>query len=193
MRNILLISLFALGFSSAVHAQDFGLTAGLSVSGASSKTGSTNSLPDGSSTNSVFGFRAGGVMSIPLADQFLFRSGLIFSQRHVEVKLPDSLGGNKATINYDYIDIPLLAQFNFNENFGVFGGLVAAANVNHSSAATGYDVSGTKTLYPLVQIGVNATFQNQFGVEAYYEYGIGDISDVNKNFSVIGANFIYWL
>jgi hypothetical protein len=32
-----------------------------------------------------------------------------------------------------------------------------------------------------------------YGIEAYYEMGLGDIYDGAKNYSVFGANFIYWL
>ena len=189
MRILLLSLAAALSFSTAAFAQDFGLMAGVLDSNATVITSGTNSLPSGTSSSGVFGFRAGGVMSIPLTDQFLFRSGLIFTQRHVEV----TNSGVNATLDFDYIDIPVLGQFNITENFGVFGGLIAAASVNHSGTAENQTVTGTKALYPLIQVGINGTFQNMFGVEAYYEMGLGDISDQVKNFGVFGANFIYWL
>lgn len=191
MRKLALLFMTALGLASiSAHGQDFGLTAGVLDSNASAKSGTTaGSL----STSGDFGFRAGGVVSVPLTDQLLFRSGLIFTQRHFDIK---NAAGTSATLDFDYIDIPILAQYNFTENFGAFGGLIASANVNHSGGGVGtigFDVTGTKGLYPLLQVGVNGTFQNMFGVEAYYEYGLGDICDYAKNFSVFGLNFIYWL
>jgi hypothetical protein len=175
----------------SAQAQDYGLTAGLSQSNASASGNLSNA---NYSNSGEFGFRAGGVASFPLMDNLKFRTGLIYAQRHFTLKhdSPDV----KITFNNDYLDIPVLAQYNFNEVFGLFGGIVAAVNVNKSVSSnvtvTNAD-SGTKNLLPILQLGINATFDNMYGVEAYYEFGLGDISDNAKNFNVFGANFIYWL
>jgi hypothetical protein len=193
VRSIIFGSLIALTMGASAYAQDFGITAGLSESNASVSGNNLN----GYSNSGEFGFRLGGVASFSLTDDLKFRTGLIYSQRHFDLK--SSSPDVKLVHNFDYIDIPVLAQYNFNENFGVFGGLVAAINVNNNVSASGsglagsYDVTGTKGLYPIVQLGVNATFDNMYGAEAYYEFGLGDIYDNAKNYSVFGANFIYWL
>lgn len=182
---------FALLLGASAHAQDFGLTFGLSGSKASAKNSGV------SSGDTEFGFRLGGVAAFPLSDQLKFRTGVLYTQRHFDLKVDGT--DVKATDKFDYIDIPFLAQFNFNENFGVFGGIVAAININDSIDLSGGGGSltgtaiGTKGLYPLIQIGVNGTFDNMYGIEAYYEMGLGDIYDGAKNYSVFGANFIYWL
>ena len=180
MRSLIFGSLLALVVGASAQAQDYGLTAGFSQSNATA-SGS------GVSTTGEFGFRAGGVAAFPLVDNLKFRTGLIFAQRHFDV----TVAGNKATARFDYLDIPVLVQYNFNDMMGVFGGLVAAVNVNHNIDSG--SITGSKGLYPLVQAGFNATFDNMYGIEIYYEYGLGEFADNLKNFSVFGANFIYWL
>lgn len=191
MRSFIIGSLLALTVGASAFAQDYGLTAGLSQSNASVSGNNLN----GYSNSGEFGFRLGGVASFPLTDGLKFRTGLIYSQRHFDLK--NSSPDIKIVHNFDYIDIPVLVQFNFNDTIGIFGGIIAAVNVNHNVSTSGvsgtYDVTGTKGLLPIIQLGVNATFDNMYGVEAYYEMGLGDIYDNAKNYSVFGANFIYWL
>ena len=190
MRNVIIGSLFALALGASAHAQDFGITAGLSGSNATAKV-------SGQSAGSTqFGFRAGGVASFPLTDSLKFRTGVMYSQRHFVLS---DTAGNSATASFEYIDVPVLAQYNFNDSFGIFGGIIAAINVNNSVNTSNFvgggtsSATGTNGFYPLVQVGVNGTFDNMYGVEAYYEMGMGSIYDGAKNYSVFGANFIYWL
>lgn len=180
MRTLIFGSLMALMLGASAHAQDYGLTAGFSESNATAGQ-------SGYSTTGEFGFRAGGVAAFPLVDGLKFRTGLIFAQRHFDL----TVSGNKATARFDYLDVPVLVQYNFNDTIGVFGGLIAGINVNHNIDSG--TVTGSKGLYPLVQGGFNATFDNMYGIEIYYEYGLGEFADNLKNFSVFGANFIYWL
>lgn len=186
MRNFIFI-LGVLLTGSVAQAQDFGIILGVQESNATASNA-------GWSTSGEFGFKIGGVVSAPLADKVNFRSGIVYTQRHFDLK--DS-AGDKLVNSFDYIDVPALVQYNFTENFGIFGGLMVAFNVNDSVSSSNSSLSttvtGNKSLIPLVQIGFNGTFNNQYGVEAYYEQGLGDIYDGAKNFSVFGANFIYWL
>jgi hypothetical protein len=185
MKSILATAMMVLALGSVAEAQDFGLTAGFSQSTADSKI-------SGITTGGVFGFRLGGVVAVPLTETLKFRSGLIYAQRHITT----SSGLVKNTVSMDYLDVPVLAQYNFNETFGIFGGLIAAFNTNHQgvqNSLTGQNIQNPTSLIPLLQVGINGTFQDQFGVEAYYERGVGDIYDGAKNYSVFGANFIYWL
>lgn len=184
MRHLIFGSLLALVVGATAHAQDFGIIAGLSESNATASQ-------SGFSSSGEFVFRVGGVASFSLMDNLKFRTGLIYSQRHFDLK---DGSGNKSTDKFDYLDVPVLAQYNFNDMVGIFGGLIAAVNVNHSiDSNSGAVATGTKGLYPLLQAGFNVTFDNMYGVEIYYEAGLGDIYDGAKNFSVFGANFIYWL
>jgi hypothetical protein len=181
---------------SVAYSQDFGVIAGFHQTNAS---GTSVNGVDASITGK-FNFRIGGAVSVPLADQVAFRSGLVYTQRHFDSDF-SAAGVPLATgsLKFDYIDVPALVQFNFNENVGIFGGLVAAFNVgkdcslsNGQSCSANNIDTGVNSLIPLLMVGVNGTFQNQFGIEAYYERGMGKIYDRAKDYSDFGANFLYW-
>ncbi len=135
MRKFIFVIGLLMGFGSAAHAQDFGILLGVHESNATASQ-------TGWSSSNEFGFRVGGTVSVPLADQVNFRSGLIFTQRHFD--LTDT-AGDKLINNFDYLDVPALVQYNFTENFGVFGGLIVAFNVNNNVSVSSGNLSGTAT------------------------------------------------
>jgi hypothetical protein len=182
MRIFISALLMSLTLGASAHAQDYGLLAGLSESNGAS-------AQPGVSTGGVFGFRLGAVAAFPLTDSFKFRTGLIFTERHVNVT---TAAGVKGTGHFDYIDIPAMLQFNFTDSFGVFGGIIAAVNIDHSFDG-GLSDSSIEGFSPILQVGINGTFDNMYGIEAYYEMGLTQIDDYVKNFSVFGVNFVYWL
>jgi len=185
MIKSLLILATGLLMNSAAFAQEFGALAGVHQT-----TADTDS--SGSSINGVFNFKAGMLVNFGLNDMAKFRTGLLYNQRHVEVK---ASGTKIAEINYNYLDVPALFQYNMNEMFGLFGGLVVGINVGDDvKVSNGYTTGNTnkKGLIPLAQIGANVTFDNMIGFDLYYERGIGEFADHMKDFSTFGANFIYW-
>jgi hypothetical protein len=192
----LMIMCFALVLGFQAQAQEWGLTFGVSESGAAQQ----GAISDGSEAR-VFGFRLGADVAFDIAPQAQFRTGFIYAQRHFDFDHATISGFTDIDVKnkFDYLDIPALIQYNFNPTVGFFGGLIVAINVGDDVEASsgGSTLTGeardTKTLIPLLQIGVNGKFNNQIGLEAYYEMGTGDIYTGAKNFSVFGANFIYWL
>ena len=44
---------------------------------------------------------------------------------------PEKHVGDFEAKDVDYLDIPVLAQFNMSENFAIFGGLIAAFNIKN--------------------------------------------------------------
>lgn len=185
MVKSLLILATGLMLSSAATAQEYGALLG--VHQTTSDTDTTGASIDGQ-----FNFKAGMLINFGLNDMAKFRTGLLYNQRHVEMKA----GGTKVSeINFNYLDVPALFQYGMNEMFGIFGGLVVGINVgdevkmaNGSAAGD----SGKKGLIPLVQLGANVTFDDMIGFDLYYERGLGSYADNLKDFSTFGANFIYW-
>lgn len=167
------------------NAQEFGALLGVHQTTA-------DSAQNGVSIDGAFNFKAGMLVNFGLNDMAKFRTGLLYNQRHFETK---SGGTKTAEINFNYLDVPALFQYNMNEMFGLFGGLVVGVNVGDdvkmSNGTTAAD-PGTKSLIPLVQLGANVTFDDMIGFDLYYERGLGDFADHFKDFSTFGANFIYW-
>jgi hypothetical protein len=167
------------------HAQDYGFTLGFQQTTASTDT-------SGTSVDGVFNFKAGLLMDFEMVPMVKFRTGAVYDQRHVEWK--DS-AGDKTKVNFDYIDVPVDIQYNFNDMVGLFGGLNIGINVNDKAdfptGTSSHDL-GAKAIIPLVNVGANFTFEDMFGFDLYYEHGLGEFADHLKDFSTFGGNFIYW-
>jgi hypothetical protein len=163
------------------HAQDFGALIGVHQTTADSKTANTT-------TDSGFNFKAGLTVNFELDQGSYFRTGILYNQRHFDTEV----GSAKTKVKFDYIDIPANYQYNFTETFGLFGGLVVAANVGDSRSPAQSPKIDAEGLVPLIDLGVNLTFQNMIGFDVYYERGLGKFADDLQNFSTFGLNFLYW-
>ncbi len=170
----------ALMISPFAQAQEFGVLLGVHQT-----TADANST--GTSVDGVFNFKAGLAVGLALSDTAKFRTGLLYNQRHIEL----NTAGFKTKVNFDYFDVPALVQFNVNEMFGLFGGLVVGINVNDETKPKLQDVDA-KGLIPLLNLGVNLMFQDLIGFDVYYERGLGEFANNLENYGTFGANFIYW-
>jgi hypothetical protein len=187
MIKSLFIFAASLMMAASANAQEFG-----GLLGVHQTTADTSAA--GASIDGRFNFKAGLLTNFGLNDMAKFRTGLLYNQRHVDLK---ALGQKVAELNFNYLDVPALFQYNVNEMFGLFGGLVVGINVGKEAKATapGVTVTGggnVKGLIPLVQVGANVTFDDMIGFDLYYERGLGEYAENLKDFSTFGANFIYW-
>ena len=182
-KNILVLWL-GLMISPLSFAQEFGALLGVHQTTADSETA-------GASIDGKFNFKAGLAVGFELMENSKFRTGLIYNQRHVE----STASGLSTDINFDYLDVPANVQYSINEMLGFFGGLVVAINVNDDvkspAGVTATDPDAEKLL-PLLNLGINMTFQDMIGFDVYYERGLGGIADDLENYSSFGANFLYW-
>lgn len=184
MKHLLMLFTATLITLSA-QAQDFGVLAGLHSA--------TATMPV-ISFSSELNYRLGVVMKYEIKDNIAFRSGLTYTTRH----LASDTGGLGLKLNYEYLDIPVLFQFQMNETVAFFAGPVVGINVGKKGSASGVassNIDGTKSLYLLGQVGANFTF-DQIGFDVYYERGFGTISSDSgttvSDFSIFGANFLFW-
>jgi hypothetical protein len=188
----LLVLVFALGTSFAANAQDVGFLAGIGQTSAD-----TSTLSSGTSVDSEIGWRLGVAVRLDLMDQFSFRTGGTYTSRPVTVDT--GLTGD-LKVKMAYIDIPALFQFNLNDMVAFYAGPVIGIKANEKATGAGFDgdVSDlnpghdAKGIYLLGQIGANFNFDG-VGFDVYYEQGFGDIvEDTLKDYSIVGANFVYW-
>lgn len=172
----------ALMISAPAHAQEFGGLLGFHQTTA-------NTDVSGASVDGKLGFKAGVLVGFELVEKTKFRSGLLYSQRYLEVKS----GTSELKYNLAYLDIPANVQYNFNETFGVFGGLTFALNSSDDVKSNGskVDVDAEKFI-PLLDLGVNLLFSDMIGFDFYYQRGLGSFARNIETFSTFGGNFIYW-
>lgn len=179
IKNILILTT-ALLISPYALAQEYGALLGVHQTSADSGV-------TGTSIDGVFNFKAGLAVGFALSDNAKFRTGLLYNQRHVET----NTSGVKGKVNFDYLDVPALVQFNVNEMFGLFGGLVVGINVSDDTKPKATNVDA-KALIPLLNLGMNLMFQDMIGFDVYYERGMGQFAKNLENYGTFGANFIYW-
>lgn len=182
-KNILVLAITMM-ISPLASAQEFGALLGVHQTTADSDM-------NGVSIDGKFNFKMGVLAAFELTDGAKFRSGLLYNQRRFESKS----GGLSTDVNFDYFDVPALIQYNPNDMFGFFGGLVVAVNVNddvETPAGVAVTDSDADTLIPLLSVGVNFTFDDMIGFDVYYERGLGGFAESLENYSTYGANFLYW-
>jgi hypothetical protein len=186
-----LLFFFGLVLCSAAQAQEYGFLAGVHQT-----TAAFDGASGGASIDGKFNFKFGLTMGFELAPGMRFRTGAIYNQRHFEMK--NVTAGPLVfdeKVNFDYVDVPANFQYNFNENIGVFGGLVVGININDKVNVPGSNVNvdaNANGLIPLVDVGVNILAADMIGFDVYYERGLGKIADGVKDYSTFGGNFIYW-
>lgn len=185
MKHLLFLVIASfISFSS--QAQEFGVLAGIHNADADSDT---------TSFDATLGYRLGVVMKYEIGNAVAFRSGLTYTARHFE------LNGGTTNLDYElnYLDIPVLFNFQVNEMLSFYVGPVIAINTSGklkgTSSGTPVDseIQDVKSLYLLGQVGASFTF-DQIGFDIYFERGLGDIWDngTAKDFSIYGANFLFW-
>jgi hypothetical protein len=169
-------------------AQEYGLLVGFHQT-----TASTDSTFY-SGAEGELNWKFGLAMAFELVPNVRFKTGAIYNERHVDFKVKGTT--DKIKYNFAYVDVPANVQYNINEMFGIYGGLVIGINVNDKvNAPAGYSVSSdqdVKALIPLADAGINFMFSDMIGIDLYYERGLGDYAKDVKDFSTFGANFIYW-
>lgn len=191
MTRKLIALAFGVLLSSTAMAQEYGLAVGIHQTSASvdNTTGSSGKV------EGKLGFEAGLAVAFELIPNLRFRTGLTFDQRQFDYKI----SGNKFQFNYAYLDVPVNAQYNFTPMFGVFGGLLVGIKASDSTKVpSGMTLDADmKSLYPLIDLGVNMTFDDMIGFDVYYERGIGEFASATglslKDYSTFGLRFLYWM
>jgi hypothetical protein len=191
------ILIFGLLISAAAQAQDYGVTIGIHQTTATVDSSITAANPNygTGSVNGTLGFDLGLTASFELVPGFRFRTGALYDTRSFDYKLTGSgRDGQTVGFRYAYIDVPVNAQYNFTPMVGIYGGLIVGIKASDSmNLPNGMTGGSVKSLYPLANVGVNFTFNDMLGFDLYYESGLGEFADKAKNYSTVGAHFIYWL
>ncbi|UQB70330.1 porin family protein [Epilithonimonas zeae] len=195
------LGLVAGTFAFAQTSPSFGLKAGLNVSSISD---------DGyEDSKSKAGFYGGVFMNAPLSEQFSIQPEVLYSQMGAKVTGTNSytIGGvtttdkNSASLNLDYVTVPVMFQFHATPNFYLeagpeFGFLVGAkakgdttttvtSGGSSSTSTESYSSRDIKDFYSGFNmgagLGLGFNFTQNFGINARYVAGFTDINKKNND------------
>ncbi len=191
------LGLVAGTFAFAQTTPQFGITAGLNVSSLS-KDGYEDS-------KSKAGFYGGILMNAPVSEMFSIQPEVLYSQYGAKVTRVDAgtvLGNtytskSSASLNLDYITVPIMFQFHATPAFYIeagpeFGFLVNAKAkdysstvVNGSETTTSNESGDIKDNYSSFNmgagLGLGFNFTENLGINARYVAGFTDINKKNED------------
>ena len=179
--SLVFISLFAL----SVQAADFGIEAGV-------RSQSGDSPTSGLTVQSRTNFQLGGVGQFTVSGPFELRTGLMYVQRSVDLKVSGAT--NTGLLTLTYFDIPVLASYKFEDYGSVFAGPVLSFILDKKcdfGNGAACDTSKAKSMVIPIQIGATFKFMPQMGATIFYETIPADLmTDVYTSSRAIGVNFL---
>ena len=148
----------------------FGVKAGVNV--ASVK------VEDGDDLNSKIGLHIGGLAHIHISQHFALQPELVFSMQGGKAEDNDDV-----KLKLNYINVPVLAQYMINDGFRLQTGPQLGFLVGAESKAGDVEVD-RKDNYSTIDfswtLGAGYLFPSGFGVDARYNHGISNVSDVSS-------------
>jgi hypothetical protein len=189
MKLKLLAVLSAVLFVNQVQAQEFALSAGFrntSASADGAPAGTTYSI---SGKN---GFQLGGIGFFPMNEQIYLRSGLLYTQRFLELTATTGAIATKTDVELSYIDIPATVMYKFSDYGGVFGGVIVGLNQSKDckTSTTSTNCTGTNSSITPITLGLSFKFAPNMGGEFSYESTSGSLANSVTEAKSIGLNFL---
>lgn len=147
----------------------FGVKAGVNIASAE--------VEDGDDLNSKVGLHIGGLAHIHISQHFALQPELVFSMQGGKAEDNDDV-----KLKLNYINVPVLAQYMINDGFRLQTGPQLGFLVGAESKVGDVEVD-QKDNYSTIDFswtfGAGYLFPSGFGVDARYNHGISNISDVN--------------
>lgn len=131
---------------------------------------------EGEDFKTKFGFHAGGFVNIPVSSNFSVQPELLYSMEGATQKE----SGSDINFNLNYINIPVLLQFNSQSGFYAEGGPQIGFLTSAKAETSGVDVDlkeflkGTNFSFAL---GAGYRLSSGLGFGARYNLGLSNISD----------------
>lgn len=180
MKKLLLVAALAVFGLTTIHAQSvrFGAKAGANFS---SLNGDDVDDVDGRTS-----FHVGGVVNIGISELFSVQPELIYSSQGASA---DDSDGD-ISINLDYINIPIMADFQLAEGFSLQGGPQVGFNISSKLDFDGEDedIDNIQTLDFGVGIGAQYVLPMNLFFQARYVTGITNVFEEEDGFDTEAKN-----
>ena len=169
------LSLLAIGittafFSFSQNPGKFGIKAGLNI--ASLK------IENFDNTDSRLGFHGGLFAHIHLAPQWALQPELLYSAEGGKL---DFGNGEEATFKNDYINIPVMLQYMFDNGFRIEAGpqlgLLASSKVEDQNGVEDDAKDSFKSTNVSIGFGLNYLTHSGFGLGGRYNLGVSNIAE----------------
>jgi hypothetical protein len=174
MKKIILFG-FASFFTAAVFAQEakLGLKGGLNVS--------TLSNNQNSESGTKLGLNAGVLAHIHLSPSWSLQPEVMYSNQGAKYTVADG----EHALNLNYINIPLLLQYNFDNGFrlqtgpqvGFLAGVKDKINGTETNFFSSDDFKSTDFSW---SVGLGYLTYSGLGVDGRYNFGLSNINDVGS-------------
>lgn len=173
---ILVASLFLLSTAKAQQAH-FGLKGGVNVS--------QLHFNDDATTDSKVGVNVGAFAHIHASQTWAVQPELLYSLEGAQ----QTNGNSKVTYRLNYLDVPVLLQYMFNNGFRLEGGpqIGFLLSAKTKSGSVTVDNNGFKSTAFSIPLGVGYLASSGVGFDARYVFGLSDIND-SENGPTIQSN-----
>lgn len=173
-------------FSTALFAQTsakFGLKGGLNIANLK--------IDEQESADNRFGLHLGGLAHIHLAPQFALQPEVVYSQQGLKTNVT----GTETTLKLDYVNIPVMLQYMFDNGFRIEAGpqLGFLVNAKVGSLDNKEDYKSTDVG---VGLGLGYLSYSGFGVSGRYNFGLTNINEYepsNKIMNRVGQIGVFYM
>jgi hypothetical protein len=168
--SLLAIGLITTVFSFSQTPAKFGIKGGLNI--ASLK------IEDFDNTDSRLGLHAGLLAHIHLAPQWAVQPEVLYSAEGGKV---DFGGGSEATYKNDYVNIPVMLQYMFDNGFRIEAGpqlgLLVSSKIEDENDDEADAKDTFKSTNVSVGLGLNYLSYSGFGIGGRYNLGVSNIAE----------------
>ena len=173
----IVIVLFFLLLNAKAQQVHFGIKGGVNISDLN--------FEDNTSTNSKAGVNIGVLAHIHASKTWAIQPELFYSQEGATRNVGDS----KITYNLNYLNVPVLLQYMFDNGFRLEGGPQIGFLLNAKTKTGDITVTnnGFQSTAVSIPLGVGYLTSSGFGLDARYVFGLSNIND-NENGHAIQSN-----
>ncbi len=184
-KTILIAATFFALFSAKAQKAHFGIKAGMNAS-------SLNSSPSNSDMQTKIGFNAGLLAHIHTSN----KSWAVQPEIYYSSEGAKSKANSKAKTNLDFLNVPVLVQYMFDNGFRIEAGPQVGFLLNAKSkvGSTSTDVKNSfkKTNFS-IPVGLGYLTSSGLGFDARYNFGISDLNNTNSGTKVHSNVFQFGL
>lgn len=185
MKKIILLAATAFMITAGVNAQEinFGAKAGANFA---SLSGDLGDDIDGRTS-----FNVGVVANIGISEKFAVQPEIVYSSQGGSSEIQ----GEDFTVKFDYINVPILADFKVGEGFSLQAGPQVGFNITSEVDADGgsADIEDVETVDLSLAFGAQYKLDQGIFFQARYGLGLSDIiSDVDGKNNVISLSIGYF-